>query len=467
MRKSVGVAVLAAGKGTRLKMPVPKAIAPILGKKLVDFPIQAAISFAQKNHLDFHIGVVTGHGRMEVENYLESEYSSQLNDNLSFAFQEQQLGTGDALKSYFKHDSKMSEFDYTLILCADTPLITEKELSTLYSAIMQNDALEAVAATFEAMDPYGYGRIKRSKKGFTIIEQKDASTEEQKITEVNSGLYIVKTAYLREQLELLTDSNQAGEFYLTDVFKSDVDVAPILFESAEIFQGVNSLIQLESVAKKLSQRKKQELMQNGVYFIRSESNHIDWDVQISESVTIYPNVELYSGTQIAKGSVIETGAILKNTTLSESVKIKAYSYLEDSLVKSSAQIGPFAHLRPNSQIGEEVKIGNFVEVKKSIFHKGSKASHLSYIGDAEIGENTNIGCGFVTCNYDGKNKHKTVVGKNVFIGSDSQTVAPVTIGNNCFIAAGSTITSDLQDGDFAVARSRQVTKSGLAKKFLK
>ena len=207
--------------------------------------------------------------------------------------------------------------------------------------------------------------------------------------------------------------------------------------------------------------------ENGVRFIDLSHTYVDLDVKIKAGTCIYPNVFLEGNTEIGADCIIEAGSIIRNSILHNDVSIKAYSHLEDAIVRANASIGPYGRLRPGADIGEESKIGNFVEIKKSKLNKGVKVSHLSYVGDAEIGDQSNIGCGFVTCNYDGKDKHKTKIGKNCFIGSDSQTVAPVEIGDNCFVASGSTINQSMDDGSFAISRSKQVTKSGLAKKFLK
>ncbi len=464
MKKTIGAAILAAGQGTRLKLSLPKPLAPALGLSLVDFPVNALFNFYQQNDLEGEITAVTGHMREMVEGYLNDRYGAT--NKLKYAVQEKQLGTADALRSYFKGNPKAKELDYTIVICADTPLIRENDLSTLLN-VLENEGLTGVAGTFETEIPKGYGRIVRSDRGFHIVEEKDASEEIRKIKEVNSGLYIFKTAFVLEHLDNVDCKNKSGEFYLTDLFQDHFSVKPVLFDNAETFVGVNTLEQLEFVSEKLRQEKNAQLRDSGVRFMDSRSTYIDWEISIGEGTLIYPNVILEGKTTIGTDVVIGAGSVITDSKVDDSVEIKSYSVLEECHVRSKAVIGPFARLRPKAVIGEESKIGNFVEIKKSELHRGVKVSHLSYVGDAEIGDNTNIGCGFITCNYDGANKHKTTIGKNTFIGSDSQTVAPVTIGDNCFVASSTTVTNSMKDGDFAISRGKQMTKENMAKRFLK
>jgi bifunctional UDP-N-acetylglucosamine pyrophosphorylase/glucosamine-1-phosphate N-acetyltransferase len=464
MTDSIGIALLAAGKGTRMKLDAPKALAPLLGRTLIDFVLESLNDFTSKRKVDSHIGVVVGHKRELVKEHVLENFPKKT--NISFAVQENQKGTADALKSYFQGTSKAWDKAYTMVVCADTPLIGEEDFSVLYQELLDNPELDGVAATFKTNNPTGYGRIVRGEKGFHIVEEKDADEETKKVNEVNSGLYILKTDFVKKNLEDIDNSNKSGEFYLTDLFKDEYPVKPILFSDEVTFHGVNSLEHLEEAETILRKKKINKLRAEGVRFIDSKSCYLDWGVEIGADSVVYPNVVLEGDTVIEKDCTIEMGVVVKNSRIGSQTKVLANSYIEDCTVDSRAAIGPFARLRPGAQIGQEVKIGNFVEVKKSTIQNGSKVSHLSYIGDTEIGQNTNIGCGFITCNYDGVNKHKTIIGSNTFIGSDCQAVAPVKIGSDAFVAAGSTITSDINDGGFGIARSRQVTKDGLAKKFL-
>ena len=305
------------------------------------------------------------------------------------------------------------------------------------------------------------------KKGFHIVEEKDASDEIRKITEVNSGLYFLKTSYVLEHLKEIDSNNKSGEFYLTDVFKDGYNVKAHCFPEAEIFLGVNTLEQLEEAESALRSRKKRQLREAGVRFIDIAHCYIDSDVEVGEGSVIYPNTFITGKTKIGKNALIGMGAQIADSIVEDNAHVLAYSVLEGAHLHTKASAGPFARLRPGADIGPSAKIGNFVEIKKSVLGASVKVSHLSYVGDAFIGEETNIGCGFITCNFDGVHKHVTKIGKNCFIGSDSQTVAPVEIGDDCFVASSSTITKSMPNGSFAISRAQQVTKEDMAKRFIK
>ncbi len=461
MNLSIGAVVLAAGEGKRLKLNAPKPLAPCLDKKLIDFPIRELKKFFSQNKIESKITVVIGHQRDLVRSYVEKNHSE-----ISFAIQEKQLGTADALRSYFNSSIVTKEFHYTLVICADTPVVSADDLTALLTLVKSED-LDGVAASFIESNPKGYGRIVRGKKGFHIIEEKDASDEIRKITEVNSGLYLLKTSYVVEHLKEIDSNNKSGEFYLTDVFKDGFNVKAHCFENAETFLGVNDLRQLETVEHSLRVKIKKQHRENGVRFIDAPHSYIDSEVEIGEGTVIYPNTFITGKTKIGKNVVIEMGAQISDSIVDDEARVLAYSILEGAHLHCKAAAGPFARLRPGADIGPEAKIGNFVEIKKSVLDRGVKVSHLSYVGDAFVGENTNIGCGFITCNYDGANKHITKIGKNCFIGSDSQTVAPVEIGDDCFVASSSTITKHMPDGSFAISRNQQTTKEGIAHRFIK
>jgi bifunctional UDP-N-acetylglucosamine pyrophosphorylase / glucosamine-1-phosphate N-acetyltransferase len=460
--KKVGFAILAAGKGTRLKRDMAKALCPALGKTLIDHVLDSISSFAQFSQIEAKISVIVGHKKEEVISQLQGR-----NLLLNFLWQKEQKGTGDALKTYFSERPENEKTEYTFVVCADTPLIRPETFGGLWQLIQSDNALDAIAASFELDQPQGYGRIQHGVKGFSIIEEKDASAEVKKITEVNSGFYLMRTSYLLEALKKISDNNNSGEFYLTDVFQQNASVRVLKFKEGSEFLGVNTLEQLAEVTDVLRKRKLRELMLNGVLIFQPETVWIDQDVEISSGVTIYPHVAIYGKSKLAQDVTVENGAIIKNSTIEAKATIHAYSHLENSLIGASAAIGPFARLRPESDVGAKAKIGNFVEIKKSQLASGVKVSHLSYVGDAQIGENSNIGCGFITCNYDGKNKHKTTIGKDVFVGSDVQIVAPLEVGDGSFIAAGSTITKNLPPQSFAISRGQQTTKEGMATRFLK
>lgn len=460
MSDKIGIVLLAAGEGKRLRLSVPKPLAPLKNKKLIDYPLNAASKFVKENSLVAKTAVVVGHKKEMVIAHLE-------NNDIEFPVQEKQLGTADALKSYFENTSFAESCSHTLVLCADTPLLNEETLSSLYKELKEKD-LDAIAATFKDENPYGYGRIlKAGEKGFNIIEEKDATDEQRKINEVNSGLYLFKTDFILSALNSVDSNNKAGEFYLTDVFSKDANVKALCFDNKDIFLGVNTLAQLEQARKILNKNKVNSLMNEGVIIIDPDTVYIDENVEVAADATIYPNSFLMGSTIIGKSSIVEPGCIIKDSIIGDNVYLKAYSHLEKAKVENFAAVGPYARLRPGTILGEKTKIGNFVETKNSTLEKGVSVSHLSYVGDAEVGEETNIGCGFITCNYDGAEKHKTIIGKRVFVGSDTQTIAPIKIGDNSFIGSGSTISKDVPAKAFSIARGRQENRENLAYRFLR
>jgi bifunctional UDP-N-acetylglucosamine pyrophosphorylase/glucosamine-1-phosphate N-acetyltransferase len=464
MTKSIGIVILAAGKGTRMKTDAPKALSVCAGKSLLDFVVQAAREFTSESNLKAEIGVVIGHRKELLEDWWQNHKNKT---EIKLAWQREQRGTADALKACFEDLPHFWNFDYTLVACADTPLMTSKEFNHLFNVLKNENDLLGVAASFETDQPTGYGRIVHGEFGFKIVEEKDANATERLINEVNSGFYILKTSHVMSVLNQIDNKNKSGEFYLTDLFQHNYKVRAVKFDSETPFLGINTLEQLAKVDKMLRLKKTRSLMSDGVRFLDPDNCYIDVDVNIGGGTIIYPGCTLLGSTLIEKNVVIESNTFIKNSVIKSGAEILANSYLEGAIVHEEATIGPMARLRPGADIGPEVKIGNFVEVKKSKLSRGAKVSHLSYIGDAEIGENSNIGCGFITCNYDGANKHKTKIGSNTFIGSDCQAVAPIEIGNDAFVAAGSTITKNIPDGGFGIARSMQTTKEGGAKRFLK
>jgi bifunctional UDP-N-acetylglucosamine pyrophosphorylase/glucosamine-1-phosphate N-acetyltransferase len=464
MGDTIGLVILAAGKGTRMKVETPKALAKAAGRPLVDYVIDSCLKFASESALNAEVGLVVGHRKDLIEEWLNTHPQKFL---LKTAWQREQKGTADALRACFNDLPHFWNFDYTLVACADTPLIQSTELKILFEALKSHPGCVGVAATFETPNPKGYGRIIHGNHGFHIVEEKDATEKERAITEVNSGLYILKTKHVKDVLGSINNNNKSGEFYLTDLFQNKFEVKAVKFPSENPFLGINTMEQLAEATLLLKQRKLKQLMLEGVEFLNPQSVHIDYEVKIGVGSLIYPNVTLIGNTLIGEKVVIESGVFIRESVIQNNCEILANSYLDGSNIHEEATIGPMARLRPGADIGPESKIGNFVEVKKSKLARGVKVSHLSYVGDAEIGENTNIGCGFITCNYDGVNKHKTIIGSNTFIGSDCQMIAPVEIGNDAFVAAGSTITKNVPDHSFGIARSPQVTKEGAAKRFLK
>lgn len=463
MSDSFNMVTLAAGKGTRLKIDLAKPLCPALGRKIVDYVIEGLLKFSEDENIKNYLGFVVGHQKEKVEQHI---LDCHARINPKFAFQEQQLGTGHALKTYFDQYNDAWDNTYTIVVCADTPLITAEVYAKLYSLIKDKDA-DAVCATFKVDDPTGYGRIEKAKQGFNIVEEKDADETQKQIKEVNSALYIFKTSHIKKYIETLNTQNNSGEFYLTDLFKEGMNVHAECFEDSSLFLGINNLIQLEQVEEILSKRKKESLMLNGVRMLNAKSIYIEDQVVVGTGSVLYPGVSLHGKTTIKENVTIENNAVIKDSSIDNNSIVLAGSYIESAKIAKDCAIGPMARLRVGTDISDKCKIGNFVETKKSSLAQGVKVSHLSYVGDAEIGENTNIGCGFITCNYDGKNKFKTVIGKDSFIGSDSQMIAPITIGDRCFVASGSTINQDIPDDGFAISRTRQTTKENMAKKFIK
>lgn len=454
MTDKTSIVILAAGKGTRLKMDIPKPLAPLEERTLIDFVLDAANTFGE-------ITLITGHQKELVESHMKMNWDG-LKYNL--IHQKEQLGTGHAVQTYFNEFSRADEFKYTIVACADTPLLTKEVFESLTQEM--GNGFDAVCASFIDSNPKGYGRIVHGDKGFKIVEEKDATDEEKLITEVNSGLYIFNTAYLKKNVQSLDTDNNSGEFYLTDTCKTDANVKALKFEDKELFLGVNDLYQLSVAGIRLRKRNMKEILLAGVRVVDPSHTFIS-TTNVGAGSFIYPNVYIDTKSKIGKNVTIEPGCFIKNSIIEDGVHLKAYSYITDSTVRKNAKIGPMSQLRPGADIGESSKIGNFVEVKKTRIAKNSSVSHLSYLGDAEIGENVNIGCGFITCNFDGANKHKTIIGDGSFIGSDVQMVAPVTIGKEAYVGSGSTINKNVPDGAFAIARERQVNKENMAKKFIK
>lgn len=462
MADSLGIVILAAGKGTRLKVDIPKSLCPMLGKPLVDHVLSNLDSFQKEFDIRAKISVVVGHKKEMVKESICTSWPE-----ITFVTQEEQKGTAHALQCYFDQNKDAWNSKYTLVVCADTPLIGKEEFSKLFKALIDDDATQASAAVFETANPTGYGRIVLEGKGFDIVEEKDADEVQKKITLVNSGLYFFRTSHIKEHLGSIENQNKSGEFYLTDLFKRSFNVKAVSYEDSYKFLGINNLVQLEQACE----IKQKEIIRNhqlaGIRFLNSSSCYIEESVQLAAGTVIYPGVVLEGQTKIGPECVLESGVVVKDSEIAGGSSIFANSYLEGCKVNEKARIGPMARIRPGSKIGESCKIGNFVETKNAQLDKKVSVSHLSYVGDAKIGEGTNLGCGFITCNYDGAKKHLTTIGKNSFIGSDSQMIAPINLGDGVYVASGSTINKDIPSGGFAIARQRQVTKEGMAKKFLK
>ena len=452
---NVHVVILAAGKGTRMKSRRPKVLHELAGRPLIEHVLSTVDSLAASSTT-----LVVGHGADEVRAALEAR------SNLQFVVQAPQLGTGHALLQ--TEAVLANERGTVLLLYADVPLL---EPGTLHRLIETHQSARAAATvlTAELDDPYGYGRILRDADGriSRIVEERDASGDERVIREVNSGIYCFAHAPLFAALHELAADNSQGEYYLTDLVslyrRRGLPVETLTLDSPGELRGINSRVDLADLTRVVRARKTRAIMLSGVTLEDPSTTNIDEDVTIGADTVIAPGVSLQGRTTIGASCRIERGVRLTNATVGDRVTILDGSIVIDSTVASDAAVGPYAHLRPGSELGEGARVGNFVELKKTKLGAGSKANHLAYLGDAAIGARVNVGAGTITCNYDGTTKHKTVIEDGAFIGSDSQLVAPVTVGKGAYIAAGSTITEDVPEDSLGIARGRQVNKPGWAR----
>ncbi|SKA00130.1 UDP-N-acetylglucosamine pyrophosphorylase /glucosamine-1-phosphate N-acetyltransferase [Trichlorobacter thiogenes] len=444
--------ILAAGKGTRMKSGLVKVLHELAGRPMLGWPLAAAREAGAAQ-----IVVVAGHQADLVQKRFATD------TGIRIALQEEQLGTGHAVSCSLSQLGGLT--GSVLILCGDTPLLTGATLQHLASEHAASGA--AVTVLTARLDrPFGYGRIVRDSEGRVrrIVEQKDASPEEQAIDEVNSGIYCMDLAFLRDHIGRLGSENAQNEYYLTDLVGIAVaehaGCAAVVADDPDEIMGVNDRVQLAHAASVLRQRINLQLMLSGVTLVDPAQTYIDAGVQVGSDTIIWPGCVLRGSTTIGSGCELESNVQVTDCSIADRVHLKAGSVLAESQVFEDVAIGPMAHLRPGTVLQAQVKIGNFVETKKVVMGVGSKASHLTYLGDAEVGRDVNIGCGTITCNYDGKRKHKTVIGDGVFVGSDVQLVAPVTVGANALIAAGTTVTQDVPPDSLAIARTPQVNKDG-------
>lgn len=445
--------ILAAGKGTRMKSKLYKVLHPVSGKPMVEH----IINRVSETNPDEIITIV-GHGAEQVK--------AQLGERSEYALQAEQLGTGHAVlqAASFLEGKKGT----TLVISGDTPLLTTETLNNLFEYHQGKNA-SATILTAQAQNPTGYGRIIRDHVGIVekIVEQKDASPEEARVKEINTGTYCFDNEALFTALNKVGTNNAQGEYYLTDIIeilKEDGNtVAAYQTENFEESMGVNDRIALAKANEIMRKRINEAHMTNGVTFVDPASTYIDAGVVIGSDTVIEAGVQLQGETVIGMDCMIGVHSRIVDSVIEDNVVI-TNSVIESSHVKKAADVGPFAHLRPNAEIGEGAHIGNFVEVKNAEIGNHTKVGHLTYVGDATLGEDINVGCGVVFVNYDGKQKHHTKVGAHSFIGSNSNIVAPVTIEDHSSIAAGSTITNDVPEYALAIARARQVNKEGYAKK---
>lgn len=439
--------ILAAGKGTRMKSKLYKVLHPVCGKPMVQHVVDQISQLKIEK-----IVTVTGHGAEEVK--------STLGQQTEYVLQAEQLGTGHAVIQAKELLSDKS--GTTLVVCGDTPLIKAETMEALFNHHEEKGASVTVL-TAEAADPTGYGRIIRNPSGLVekIVEHKDSTDEEKLIKEINTGTYCFDNQALFQALSHVTNENAQGEYYLPDVIEILKNQGKMVtaFKTADFSEtlGVNDRVALAEAEKIMKIRINEQHMRNGVTIIDPVQTYIGTDVEIGTDTVIYPGTILDGATVIGSDCEIGPNSEIKNCKIGDATVIK-HSVAHDSQIGSHVNIGPFAHIRPLSTIHDKVKIGNFVEIKKADFGEGSKASHLSYIGDAEVGKDVNIGCGSITVNYDGKNKYLTKIEDGVFIGCNSNLVAPVKVGKGAYVAAGSTVTEDVPGDALAVARARQINK---------
>lgn len=443
----LAVMILAAGKGKRMKSNVAKVLHPIAGEPMLSYPIELA-----RNLHPQRLVVVVGTQRELVRQRFSAP-------DLAFVDQEKQLGTGHAA---LVASSSLQDFQGTvLILCGDVPLLTEETVKRFCQFHKKGKATLSVLTT-RLQDPHGYGRIIRGAGGQiqTIVEDKDLKAGEEKIQEINTGIYCVESGFLFSSLLSLSNKNVQKEYYLTDIVEKANSLGKkalaCLTENSLEVMGINSRLDLAKANQLMYQRIAERHMLEGVTLMAPQTIFIDGKVKIGRDTIIYPNCFLFGKTSLGEGCVVEPGCKIVDSRVGSFVNIKAYSVITESQIEKRVEVGPFAHLRPQTLLKEGSKIGNFVEVKKSVVGKGTKANHLSYIGDTTLGEKVNVGAGTITCNYDGHKKHPTIIENGVFIGSNTALVAPIKIGRNALIGAGSTITKEVEPDTLAVTRARQV-----------
>lgn len=453
LMKQLTAVILAAGEGKRMKSKNAKCSHKVCGKPMVEWVLRAVEGAGADETI-----LVVGHRADQIKTIL--------GDRVKYAVQEKQLGTGHAVMQAEVH-LKNSD-GCVLVLCGDTPLITRK---TLVDAVdyHNNSGCAATVITAKVDDPSGYGRILRGSDGqvLKIVEHRDATSEQRAINEINSGMYIFDTKMLFESLKEVNNKNDQGEYYLTDTLEILINrgsrVGAFVMEDPGEILGINDRRQLSEASSIMNRRILNDVMSSGVTIIDPASTYIDADCQIGIDTVIYPDTIIEGKTVIGDDAIIGPNSRLVNSIVGDGSEI-AGSVVLDSKIGSNVHLGPFAYVRPGSSIGDNVKIGDFVEIKNSFIGANTKIPHLTYVGDSEVGEKVNVACGVVTVNYDGKKKHKTIIGDGAFVGCNVNLVSPVKVGDNAYIAAGSTITEDVPEDALAIAREKQTVKEGWVEK---
>ena len=440
------VIALAAGKGTRMKSPLPKVLHPVAGRPMIEKVIQAS-----KQAGAIEVRVVVGHGQNLVRQVVEPM-------GVACYVQEEQAGTAHAVRCAKPENIEGD----VIIMNGDVPLIEAHEIKE-FVRVFREEKYDLAVVTAVVKKPGDLGRIVRHHGDIAaIVEAKDASAETLKIAEINTGIFIAKAEILAEYLPKIQNNNAKKEFYITDLVSlciQDQCKVQAIKSTPKVAVGVNDQKELAKATRLIFQRKALRLMEEGVLMIDPRTTYVEESVEIGAGTVIYPNVFIRGRSKIGSFSVIESNCFISDSEIGDSVQVRGGSYLESSLVHSKASVGPYARLRPETEIFEEAHVGNFVEMKKVKFGKKSKAGHLTYLGDADIGEEVNIGCGTITCNYAAdKKKYKTKIGNRVFVGSDTQFVAPLEVGDDAVIGSGSTITKNVPAKALAVARGKQFIK---------
>ncbi len=435
---------MAAGKGTRMKSAIPKVLHPVLDNPIIDYVIRNVLSVGIPPE---NVGVLVGSGGERVEEYLQKKFPE-----VKILWQHEQLGTGHAVKSALEW---WQNYENMIVLNGDLPLMKPESLKELISCCEKNDC---TVITFNAENPGAYGRILRGENSVSIIEFKDASESQREIHEVNAGCYAFRVKALHEVIGLITNDNAQKEYYLPDALKlmNERGMSTGAFVMPEEqMQGVNTQSELANVSRVMREEIIARWLNEGVRIVDTGSVYIGVDVVLSPDVVIMPNVQLWGKTTVGTGSIIGSGSILRNATLGRNVNIIAYAVIENSTLNDNVKAGPFCYIRDNTVLEENSFAGKFVELKNSRIGRGSKVPHLSYMGDATLGHDVNIGAGSITCNYDGENKNKTHIGNNCFVGSNTMFVAPVELSDGAATAAGSVITQRVPENSLGVGRARQ------------
>jgi bifunctional UDP-N-acetylglucosamine pyrophosphorylase/glucosamine-1-phosphate N-acetyltransferase len=452
----VAVAIMAAGKGTRLKSQLPKVLHEVGGKSLLAHVVAAATQ------------VVAARDVYAIVGYEAERVRTALGDTgIQFVLQPEQRGTGHALMAARQ---ALADYDHVIVLSGDAPLITAQTIRRLLQVHLAEKAAMTLLST-DLEDPTGYGRVirksARSAEVKAIVEEKSASAAQKKVREMNAGFYAFSVPALYGNIGKLSTSNPHGEYYLTDMAEvlrgTKQRVVVYKTDDANEVLGGNTRAELSAIDENLRLAKCRKLMAEGVTIFYPATSVIDGEVEVGADTVIEPFVQILGNTRIGSGCRVRSYSVIKDSAIADGVTIRPGCVLEEARVASGAVLGPYSHLRPGSEIGEGTHVGNFVETKKIKLGKGSKANHLTYLGDAEIGANVNIGAGTITCNYDGVNKHTTVIEDGVFIGSDSTLVAPVRVGKGAYVGAASCVTDDVPEDSLVIGRARQIVKQGWAR----